>query len=100
MFNTNFERAYAELAKIWDKYPDIKTRFIQTNGEEEENLDLFIQNNYSDCFLNEMEKVFERHYGGENYDVPGDANREFYNRYFGIYWYNDIYEQDEPEADT
>lgn len=24
MFNTNFERAYAELAKIWNKYPDIK----------------------------------------------------------------------------
>ena len=90
MFDTNFENAYAELAEIWDKYPNIKSEFIQTDGEEEENLDLFIQNNYSDCF-DEMEKVFERYYG-ENYDVPSDENREFYNRYFGFFWYQDIYE--------
>ena len=99
MYNTNFENAYAELAKIWDKYPDIKKRYLNNEGYDEENIELFIANNYSDCFYDEMEKVFERYYG-ENYDVPGDENREFYNRYFGIYWYNDIYEQDEPEADT
>ncbi len=92
------EHTYTDLVKIWSKYPDIKTRYLNNEGYEEENIEQFIQNNYSKC-SDEMEAVFERHYG-ENYDVPNSDNWEFYYRYFGIYWYNDIYEYDLPEMET
>ena len=90
MFDTRFEHVYIDLVKIWNKYPDIQREYQKTRGEKEENIDLFIQNNFSDCF-DEMLQIFERHFG-ENYDVPQKENIEFFSRYFGTFWHQTIEE--------
>ncbi|MBP5431129.1 hypothetical protein [Ruminococcus sp.] len=86
MFDTRFEHTYTALVKIWNKYPDIKLKYLKTNGSEEETIDRFIQNNYSECFF-EMEQVIERYYG-ESRNIPSHKIREFFSRYFGMFWYS------------
>ena len=114
MFGTRFEHVYIELVKVWNRYPDIKTEYLKTRCKEE-NIDMFIQHNFSNCF-DEMLQVFERYYAfnlnilrkvdvelvdlsarildyyGENFDVPKVENREFFSRYFGTFLNHDVEE--------
>lgn len=87
--------AYDELAAIWDKYPTIKAEYIKQSKNEygcDENMDDFIFNHHSEIW-EEMEVVYIRYYG-EHYNISREETSDWYYKYFGFYWVQDIYEQD------
>ena len=94
----NFKNCYAELSALWNKYPiveDYKKMLLKEKGyenwEDSENIDLFMENNYS--FGDEQVKIIEKYYG-ENWDVT-DECPDWCNKCFGGYLWDDFLTDEE-----
>lgn len=88
------DNAYNELAAIWDKYPALKAEYIKQSEDKygcDENMDDFIFNRHSEIW-DEMEAVYIKYYG-EKYDISNDETSDWYYKYFGFYWVQDIYDE-------
>lgn len=90
--DARFRECYNELSSLWNKYPIVEDyKKTLMGGNVDENIDLFIANNYS--FDDEQNKIIEKYYGTD-WDVTAEFPK-WCNMCFGGYIWDDFLNDEE-----